>query len=128
MAEPSARAQIERDSLAELFTGSSTFVERLPMLRVAFERVAEACTEDLASVSTTPPQVVLQRLDSGTAGALLGAHDGNSAIGILHAAGWSARLLVIADRNAVLAIVETMLGGDGSQPAPAVSRPLSLIE
>jgi flagellar motor switch protein FliM len=128
MAGPGARSQIGRDSLAELFTGSSTFVQRLPMLRVAFERAAEACAEDLASISTVPPQVVLQRLESGTAGDLLGAQNGNSAICILHASAWNARLVAIADRNAVFAIVEMMLGGDGSQPAPAVSRPLSLVE
>ena len=41
---------------------------------------------------------------------------------------WNARLLVSADRGAVFAIVETMLGGDGSQPAQAPDRPLSRIE
>lgn len=128
MAAASTRSQVERDSLAELFTGASTFVERLPMLRVAFERAAEACTEDLASVGASAPQVMLQRLESGTAGNLLGAHDGKSIVGVLHASGWSARVLVIADRNAVFAIVETMLGGDGSQPAYAVGRQLSRIE
>lgn len=128
MAAAGTRSQTGRDSLAELFTGASTFVDRLPMLRVAFERAAEACTEDLASIGASAPLVTLQRLESGTAADLLGAHDGKSVVGILHAFGWSARVLAIADKGAVFAIVEAMLGGDGSQPAFAANRQLSRIE
>ena len=128
MSGPTARTETGRDSLAELFTGSSNFVERLPMLRVAFERAAAACTEDLASAAEQPPQVILQGIESGIAADLLGAHDGKSAVGVLHAAKWNARLLVSADRGAVFAIVETMLGGDGSHQAQAPDRPLSRIE
>ncbi|HET7155771.1 MAG TPA: hypothetical protein VFI87_10440, partial [Hyphomicrobiaceae bacterium] len=79
MSGPTARTETGRDSLAELFTGSSNFVERLPMLRVAFERAAAACTEDLASAAEQPPQVILQGIESGIAADLLGAHDGKSA-------------------------------------------------
>ena len=98
------------------------------MLRVAFDRAAAACTEDLASVADQPPQVTLQGIESGIAGELLGAHDGKSAVGVLHAAKWNARLVVSADRGAVFAIVEAMLGGDGSQPPFTEDRPLSRIE
>ena len=128
MSGPTARAETGRDSLTELFTGSSNFVERLPMLRVAFERTAAACTEDLAAAAEQPPLVVLQGIESGTAADLLGAHDGKSAVGVLHAVKWNARLLVSADRDAVFAIVETMLGGDGSHQSQAPDRPLSRIE
>ena len=98
------------------------------MLRVAFERTAAACTEDLAAAAEQPPLVVLQGIESGTAADLLGAHDGKSAVGVLHAVKWNARLLVSADRDAVFAIVETMLGGDGSHQSQAPDRPLSRIE
>jgi flagellar motor switch protein FliM len=123
-----AKAEIGRDSLAELFAGSSNFVERLPMLRVAFERAAATCTEDLASVADRPPQLTLQGIESGIAAELLGAHDGQSAVGVLHAAKWNARLVVSADRGAVFSIVEALLGGDGSQPPCTEDRPLSRIE
>jgi flagellar motor switch protein FliM len=128
MSEPGARTEGGRDSLAELFAGSSNFVERLPMLRVAFERAAAACTEDLATTADPPPQVTLQGIESGVAGELLAAHDGQSAVGVLHAAKWNARLLVSADRAAAFAIVETMLGGDGSQTPCTEDRPLSRVE
>ena len=128
MAEAQERSAAERDSLAELFRGSANFLERMPMLRVAFDRAAASCTEDLAGVADPPPLLTLQALGSGTAGDLLDAHDGKSAVGVLHAVRWNARLLVCADRDAVFAIVEAMLGGDGSQPAYAADRPLSRIE
>ena len=56
------------------------------MLRIAFERAATACTEDLRSRSRMPAQVTLQGIESGIAGDLLDAHDGKSAVGVLHAA------------------------------------------
>ena len=118
MSEPSARTETGRDSLAELFTGSSNFVERLPMLRVAFERAAAACTEDLAAVARA---------------AAAGDAAGHRKRHRRRPAGCPRRqerrrraarrrsgtpgLLASADRGAVFAIVETMLGGDGSQPA-----------
>lgn len=128
MSGATAKAEIGRDSLAELFAGSSNFVERLPMLRVAFERAAVICTEDLASVADQPPQLTLQGIESGLAAELLGPHDGQSAVGVLHAAKWNARLVVSADRGAVFSVVEAMLGGDGSQPPFKEDRPLSRIE
>jgi flagellar motor switch protein FliM len=128
MSGPNARAEVDRDSLAELFTGSSNFVERLPMLRVAFDRAAAACTEALASVSELPLLVELLGLDSGIAGDLLERHNGKSAIGVLHAVDWSARLLICAGREAVYGIVEGVLGGDGSQPPYNADRALSRIE
>jgi flagellar motor switch protein FliM len=128
MSGPIARTQAGRDSLAELFTGSSNFVERLPMLRVAFMRTAEVCTEALEEVSVLPLQVTLQGVVSGIAADLLEPHNGKSAVGVLHAADWSARLLIFAERPAAFAIVEVMLGGDGSQPAYNANRALSRIE
>ena len=128
MSGASARTENGPDSLAELFTGSSNFVERLPMLRVAFERTAIVCTEDLAATTEQAPQVTLVGIESGTAVDLLGAHDNQSAIGVLHAAKWNARLIACADRGAVFALVETMLGGDCSHQAQAPDRPLSRIE
>ncbi|MBX9589521.1 MAG: FliM/FliN family flagellar motor switch protein [Hyphomonadaceae bacterium] len=128
MSGAGARAENGRDSLAELFAGSSNFVERVPMLRVAFERAAATCTESFASATVQPPQIALQKIESGTAVELLGAHDRRSAIGVLHAAKWNARLLVSADRGAVFAMVEALLGGDGAQPAQVPDRQLSRIE
>ena len=129
MAELGATSQIARDSLAELFTGSSGFVERMPMLRVVFNRAATACTEGLAALADPPPHLALQDLESGTAGDLLDKYDGKSVAGVLHATRWNARLLVGAGADWVLSdarrwVLLPLAGsatirwrdGDGTQP------------
>ncbi len=128
MSAVGATSETSRDSLAELFTGASNFVARMPMLRVAFDRAVAACTEDLTTTSDLQLQMTLHGLESGTAGDLLDKYDGKSVVGVLHASRWSARLLVNADRDAVFTIVEAMMGGDGSQPVYRIERAFSRIE
>ena len=76
----------------------------------------ESESEAQQTVTELEVQVTLQAIVSGIAGDLLDPLNGKSAVGVLHAANWSARLLICAEREAVFAIVECMLGGDGSQP------------
>jgi flagellar motor switch protein FliM len=128
MAGQGTQAEAGRDSLAELFTGASNFVERIPMLRVGFDRAALACTEDLAGASDLPLQMALQVVRSGTAAELLQGFDGASVVGVVHAARWNSRLVILLDRDAVFAVVESMLGGDGSQPVLKTERSFSRIE
>jgi flagellar motor switch protein FliM len=116
-----------RDSLAELFTGASNFLERLPMLGVAFERTGVACAEELRGLSTSAPQLVLQGLEAGVAEDLLSAHDGAGVCAIVHAPKWGTRLVLTASRQAVVTFVELFLGGAGSGPG-AAPRPMSKIE
>jgi flagellar motor switch protein FliM len=128
MASHGTPAEVGRDSLAELFTGASNFVERMPMLRVSFDRAALACTEDFAATSDLPLQLALQAVKSGTAAELLESLDGTSVAGVLYAAKWNARLIILLDRDAVFAAMESLLGGDGSQPPYHAERPFSRIE
>src|SRR5262245_55703420 len=128
MSGQQAKSEVGRDSLAELFAGSSNFVERMPMLRIIFDRAALACSEGIASLSDPPPQLVLQGLESGVASELLAKYDGSSVFGVLHASRWNARLAACVDRRAVFSIVGMMLGSDGTQPPYDSDRPLSRIE
>ena len=74
-------------------------------------------------------KLVLQGIESGTAGELLaGEARGSSAMAFLDAPGWATRLVVYAPRATIASIVESLLGGDGSQAAQAMERPLSKIE
>jgi flagellar motor switch protein FliM len=128
MSEPTPRSEFGRDSLAELFAGSSNFIDRMPVLRVALSRAAEVCTADLADISEQPPQVALKRLGAGTAAELLGGTGGHRAVAVLHAPRWNARMVAIADRASVFAMIESMLGGDGTQPPYTPDRPLTRVE
>lgn len=123
-----AQARAAARSIESLFSGQAGFADRLPMLRLIFERAAALCAEDLRGKLKSAVQLSLERLGSGPAGDMVASHDGTSIAGVLSAQKWDARVLVSADRDAVFAAVEAMLGGDGSEPPYAEPRPFSRIE
>ena len=110
------------------FGGASASIERLPMFRAIFERAAAACTQEFRAAPVSQPQLTVASLETGTAGDIFAEHDGPIVAVPLQAQGWNTRLLASARRNTVFAIVEMMLGGDGSQPPYAGKKPFSKIE
>ena len=115
-------------NIQSLFNSSSTSIDRLPMFRAVFERAASTCAQEMRAFAATPPQLTVADLETGVAAEIFAEHDGAIVTGAIHAVDWNTRLLISARRSAVFAIVETMLGGDGSQPAYAGKRPFSKIE
>ena len=115
-------------NIQSLFGGTSASLDRLPMLRVVFERAAAACALDLRTLTGQVPQITVGAMAAGTAEEIFAQHDGAIVTAGLGAPGWNTRLLVSARRGAVFAIVELMMGGDGSQPAYAGKRPFSKTE
>lgn len=121
-------ASLSRDRMEKIFSGASDPIERVPMLRVVLERAAEVGSEELAKIAGAPAELVLQGIESGSAQDVLGPLDGASVAGVLFAPKWDARLIVCARREAVFAILELMLGGDGSERPFAAERPITKIE
>jgi flagellar motor switch protein FliM len=115
-------------NIQSLFGGASASIDRLPMFRAVFERAATVCAQDTRAFTANPPQLTVAGLESGSAADVFARHDGAIVTAVLHAAGWNTRLLISARRSAVFAIVEMMLGGDGSQPEYVGKRPFSKIE
>ena len=124
----SAQTEGHRDALAAIFRCGAAYAERLPMLPVAFERAALACTDELRALSAVRADVKYLGLDSGRAADLLDTAGGDRLTGMLHAAAWDAHLLLSFDRDIIYAYIDLIFGGDGSQPAYAERRPLSRIE
>ncbi|HJU31151.1 MAG TPA: FliM/FliN family flagellar motor switch protein [Hyphomicrobiaceae bacterium] len=110
------------------FGGASASIERLPMFRTIFERAAAACTQEFRAAPVSQPQLTIAGLETGAAGDVFAEHDGPIVAVPLQAQGWNTRLLASARRNTVFAIVEMMLGGDGSQAPYAGKKPFSKIE
>jgi flagellar motor switch protein FliM len=121
-------APLTRESLQGLLGASQGGFERLPLLRQALERVGPACTEDIKAIAAVPLRLTLEGITSGTSGDVLPKEAGDAAVALLAAPGWGTQLFACADRAAAFAIVEALLGGDGSQPRHAEERPLSGIE
>jgi flagellar motor switch protein FliM len=128
MTAASTQAASARESLQGLFGAAQGGLERLPLLRQALERTGPACAEEARSVAAAPLRLALQGIDTGNGGDVLVPGRSDRAIAVLDASGWDAQLFASADRGAVFAIVEAMLGGDGSQPAHAAGRALSKVE
>ena len=128
MTASGTQSTLTRESLQGLFGAAQGGLERLPMLRQALEQTGQACAEEIRNVAATPLRLTLQGIDPGTVGEVLVPGRGDRAIAVLDASGWEAQLFACADQDAVFAIVEAMLGGDGSQPAHAGDRALSRIE
>jgi flagellar motor switch protein FliM len=110
------------------FSGASASIDRLPMFRTVFERAASALTQEFRSLPVAPPQLTIASLEAGAASDVFAQYEGAIVAAPVHASAWNTRLLVSARRSTVFAIVEMMLGGDGSQPAYAGKRPFSKAE
>jgi flagellar motor switch protein FliM len=117
-----------KEGLQGPFSAAPNFLERMPMLRVVLERMAGACAESLRSASALPVQIALQGIDAGAAGDMLAPLEGSGVTAVLHAPKWESRLVACADRAAVFALVEMLLGGDGSQPPYTAERPATKLE
>ncbi len=117
-----------RKSLDGLFAGPQDLVERLPMLRTILQKTAQSWIERMSSISATVPEVVLVGVESGPPETMI-ASTANQAIAcVLEAPNWNARMILCAEYEFVFTIVEMLLGGDGSEPAPMSDRPLTRTE
>jgi flagellar motor switch protein FliM len=128
MVHPEVPMAENGEILRAIFSGATKRVDRLPALEAALERAATLCTDDLRNSAVPPPEVTFLQVESGVVGDVLGPYEGRCVAAVLKADGWNTRLLAIADRPCVFAVVEMMLGGDGSQPAHASDRPFTRIE
>ena len=76
-----AAQAIREDKLLES-TGIS--IDRLPMLRMVFDRLATGCAEDVRQMSTSPTYFSVANVQSQRIGDALNAHAHNTIAGIFH--------------------------------------------
>jgi flagellar motor switch protein FliM len=119
---------LRQESLDQLLADAASSIDRLPMLRVVFERVAGIGSESLAAISGREHEIEIEQLGAGLAAKVLEPYLTSSISAIVAAPQWGANVILVADRSCVDALVESLLGGDGSEPAYVVERPFSNIE
>jgi flagellar motor switch protein FliM len=117
-----------RESLEGLFAGPQDVIGRLPMLRTVLQKAAGNWVEQIGKISATAPSAALVGVESASADHMRGLMTSQSAACVLEAAKWNARLIVCADPEFMLAVVEMLLGGDGSEPAPGMDRQPTRVE
>ncbi|MFM9849245.1 MAG: flagellar motor switch protein FliM [Hyphomicrobiaceae bacterium] len=116
------------EALRAIFSAALNRTDRLPALEATLERAATICTDELRNSAVPPPELTFLQVESGVAGDILSPYEGRGVAAVFNAADWNTRLLTVADRACVFAVIEMMLGGDGSQPAHASDRAFTRIE
>jgi flagellar motor switch protein FliM len=113
--------------MGELFEGPKLSLDRMPVLRGVFERLASGCVERMRLLCVPPCAFTLDGVSAGNTWDLTkGFEDGICSVS--YADAWDARLLIGFDRRFAFSIVEAMFGGDGSEAASGNGLPLSVVE
>jgi flagellar motor switch protein FliM len=111
-----------------LFDSAGISIERMPMLRVIFDRLAMLCSENARQLSTAPAYFTVNSIKTERLGKVLEAAEGKATVSVLLAQAWDARIMVGLDNKLVFALVEALFGGDGSEAPYAENRALTNIE
>lgn len=117
----------QRRSSDPLLDQSGFSVERMPMLGVVFERLATSLVEGMRVICRAPTSFAIEGLATGGLFEVLAASKGGVGA-VLHSPELDCRALVAFDANFVFALVQTLLGGDGSDVPEPADRPFTRIE
>jgi flagellar motor switch protein FliM len=116
------------DGPQRLLEAVGVSVERMPMLHVVFDKMAERSCESVRPLATAPAIFSADTIATERIGDVLDACESGVVFGIFHAAAWDQRILIGLPHGLVLTVAEAMFGGDGSEAPSNEMRPLSAIE
>lgn len=102
-------------------------VERLPMLRVVFDRYVASMLDSLRHLTRAPIGFSVEEIVSANLFALLRESQGSVAA-TLHSPELDTRALMIVDHDFVLSVVQILLGGDPGEPPAPSARAFTRID
>jgi flagellar motor switch protein FliM len=126
-AQPSP-AGTRRPGPDKLYESATLSIERMPMLRVVFEKMTNLCSDTLQRMSGTQARYSIDELRVVRVADVVDACDDSILPCVMKASGWDAHLLICLDRAFVYTLLETMFGGDSAEPPLESQRPYSKIE
>ncbi|AMJ62648.1 flagellar motor switch protein FliM [Bosea sp. PAMC 26642] len=100
----------------KLLDSTGISIDRLPMLRMIFDRLATGCADAARQMSTSPTYFSVASVQSERIGDALNAHAYNTIAGIFHSPQWDSRILIGFDRDFIFTMIEVLFGADGSEP------------
>ncbi len=124
----STEADAHMSAPERLFDSAGISLERMPMLRIIFDRLAMQCSENARQLSTAPAYFSVHSIKTERLGKILEAAEGKVVVAVLHVQAWDARIMVGLDNKLVFALVEALFGGDGSEAPYVENRALTNIE
>lgn len=116
------------DGPQRLLEAAGISVDRMPMLHVVFDKVAVHCCEAVRLLAAAPAFFTVESLTTERIGDVLDVSETGVVFGIFHAGARDRRILIGLPHELVLAFVEAIFGGDGSEPLGNQKRQLSGIE
>jgi len=103
-------------------------VDRLPMLPILFDRVANTCSEQMRQISPSPCYFSMSHVEQARITELLEPYEANAVCAILDVPEWDCEIVLGFDRDFIFTIVEVMFGADGSEMPEEDGRAFSNIE
>lgn len=103
-------------------------LDRLPMLPVIFDRVANQCAEQMRAVAASPCYFSMSHIEQGRIGDLLDPYESNAVTAILEVPEWDSEVVLGFDRDFIFTIIEVMFGADGNEQPEEDGRTFSNIE
>lgn len=127
-AAPATPTVTKPQDLDRLLDAAGISVERLPMLRIAIDRMAGLCADSFRPMAATPALFATTKIATGRIGDILDSYAGNVVAAVYQASEWDSRILFGLDREFIYTVVETIFGGDGTEPTGEDMRPFSTLE
>ena len=111
-----------------LLDAAGISIDRMPMLKVIFDRMAVTCTDSLQPMAGTPCYFSVNGIANGRVGDIVKDYEANAVAAVLYAEQWDTRVLIMLDRDFVFTMVEAMFGSDGAEPPSDLERAFSNVE
>ncbi|MBB3808018.1 flagellar motor switch protein FliM [Pseudochelatococcus contaminans] len=111
-----------------LLDSTGLSIDRLPMLHVIFDRMANVWLEGIRHLATSPAYCSLTMIEIGRISDILEMYESNAIAAVYQAPEWDSQVLVGLDRDFVFSMIEVLLGSDGAEPPIDEERGFSNIE
>ena len=111
-----------------LLDAAGISIDRMPMLKVIFDRLAVTCTDSLQPMAGTPCYFSVNGITNGRVGDIVKDYEANAVAAVLYAEQWDTSVLIMLDRDFVFTMVEAMFGSDGAEPPSDLERAFSNVE
>lgn len=117
-----------RSVIDQIVNSSFVNYDRLPMLDVVFDRLVRLLNTSFRNLTSGNVEVSVVGIQSVRFGDFLYNVPLPSLIAVVKAEEWDSNFLLTVDSELIYSIVDILLGGRRSEPAPIDGRPYTVIE
>lgn len=123
-----ASADTKSSVTEALLDAAGIQIDRLPMLPVIFDRVANMCVDHMRQLAPSPCFFSMSHIEQEKITDILEPYEQNAVCAILDVPEWDSQVVVGFERDFIFTIVEVMFGADGSEMPEEDGRVFSNIE